>query len=328
MKPVKIQLQNKKMLENLLCAKKSIIIICFLIFILYTILIIYVSSLANNKKITIIYNQNPDSLSNLELLRLFTLNDKKLYEGAETCLIKNPDEEMCIYQFLCPKEVKGKTRIMLGNKKDGSYVMLNDFDNIKIAYSIGIYNLVQFDQALADKGIDVYMYDHTINKLPYENNKFHWKKIGLGSSSEKSENIQTLEDMMRENGHLQEKNMILKIDIEYNEWKPLNEISQNMLKQFKYIIIEFHFFKNELKLFYDVLKKLHKTHQIFFIRCGSQVITYGNNRICHVIETSYIIREGYTFLKDKSIYPIPEFFPDPFINFNMNIFKLFDSYTQ
>ena len=181
MKPVKIQLQNKKMLENLLCAKKSIIIICFLIFILYTILIIYVSYLANNKKITIIHNQNSDSLSNLELLRLFTLNDKKLYEGAETCLIKNPDEEMCIYQFLCPKEVKGKTRIMLGNKKDGSYVMLNDFDNIKIAYSIGIYNLVQFDQALADKGIDVYMYDHTINRLPYENDKFHWKKIGLGS---------------------------------------------------------------------------------------------------------------------------------------------------
>ena len=134
-----------------------------------------------------------------------TLNDKALYEGAKICLEKNPDEELCIYQFLCPKEVKGKTRILLGEIKDGSYVMLDDFENIKIAYSIGINNIIQFDKALADRGIDVYMYDHTINKLPYENDKFHWKKIGLGVNSIKDNNLLSLEEMLKENGHLQEK---------------------------------------------------------------------------------------------------------------------------
>ena len=37
-----------------------------------------------------------------------TLNDKALYEGAKVCLEKNPDEELCIYQFLFPKEVKNQ----------------------------------------------------------------------------------------------------------------------------------------------------------------------------------------------------------------------------
>ena len=257
-----------------------------------------------------------------------TLNDKALYEVAKICLEKNPDEELCIYQFLCPKEVKGKTRILLEEIKDGSYVMLDDFENIKIAYSIGINNIVQFDKALADRGIDVYMYDHTIDKLPYENDKFHWKKIGLGVNSIKDNNLLSLEEMLKENGHLQEKNMILKIDVEENEWNPLNEISENILYQFKYILLEFHFWKKEQKKYYDVLKKLHKTHQPFYIRCGSKVITFGNNRICSNIEVSYIIRAGNTFTTDKTIYPMPEFCHDKFMDFNLNIFKLFDYYTQ
>ena len=57
------------------------------------------------------------------------------------------------------------------------------------------------------------MYDHTIEKLPYENEKFHWKKIGIGGNSDRSTNIQTLTDMLKDNGHLNEKNMILKMDV-------------------------------------------------------------------------------------------------------------------
>ena len=83
--------------------------------------------------------------------------------------------------------------------------MLDDFESIKIAYSIGIDGKIQFDKALADKGIDVYMYDHTINKLPYQNDKFHWKKIGIGGNSQRTSNIQTLEEMIKENGHISKK---------------------------------------------------------------------------------------------------------------------------
>lgn len=311
--------------------KKTLIIyivIFFIIFIVYTFFVAYITSFIIGKK-TSNSSKGVNTYLNIELLKSMVNKDESLYKGTKICLEKNPDEELCLYQFLCPKEVKGKTRILLGEKKDGSYVILDDFENIKIAYSIGIFNLIQFDKALADRGIDVYMYDHTIDKLPYENNKFHWKKIGLGSSSIKKDNIQTLEEMLRENGHLHEKNMILKIDIEYNEWNSLNEISEKILCKFKYILVEFHFFKNELKLYYDVLKKLHKTHQPFYIHCGTRLTILGNNRICDNIEVSYIIRTGNTFTTDKTTYPIPEFeFCHYNFDFNINIFKLFDYYTQ
>ena len=46
--------------------------------------------------------------------------------------------------------------------EDGTYVMLNDFDNIKICYSIGIDHNVDFDKDIASRGIEVYIYDHII----------------------------------------------------------------------------------------------------------------------------------------------------------------------
>jgi hypothetical protein len=244
--------------------------------------------------------------------------------------VNNPDEEKCIYQFLCPKEVVNKTKVLMGYRGDGSYVMLDDFENIKIAYSIGIGNMIQFDNALRYKGIDVYMYDHTIEKLPKERSQFHWKKIGIGGNSERAYNIQTLLDMLKENGHLNEKNMILKIDTEGAEWNALNDVPEEVLSQFKYLLLELHFFKNNQTLYYDVLKKLYKTHQVFYVHCCPYlgIITFGNNRICKGIEVSYIIRKGNSFTQDKTDYPIKKFHYGRNINFNVNILKLFDYYEQ
>ena len=83
-------------------------------------------------------------------------------------------KKFCIYHLILPKKVLCKKRVLIGDKSGGCYVLLDDFKNIKIAYSFGIGNLISFDKALADKGINVYMYDHTINSLPYQHTKFLW----------------------------------------------------------------------------------------------------------------------------------------------------------
>ena len=49
------------------------------------------------------------------------------------------------------------------------------------------------------------MYDHTINKLPFNNSKFHWKKIGISGKAFINEHLKTLEDLILENGHSLEK---------------------------------------------------------------------------------------------------------------------------
>jgi hypothetical protein len=85
------------------------------------------------------------------------------------------------------------------------------------------------------------MYDHTINSLPYENPRFHWKKIGLCGKRSPNKNMKNLEQLIAENGHSKEKNMILKIDIEHWEFVSLIDLKEETLNQFKYIAIEYHF---------------------------------------------------------------------------------------
>ena len=204
--------------------------------------------------------------------------------------------------MLCPKEVIGKNKILIGTYGDGGYVLLDDFKDIKIAYSFGISNIISFDKDLADKGIDIYMYDHTINNLPFNHKKFHWKKLGITSESKKMENMKTLNELLLENDHLKENNMILKIDIEHNEWDILNEITEDILNKFKYIILELHFSNlDEYKIYFNSLNKLMKNHQIFHIHCCNcaGLLYIGDTPICNVLEVSYIIKEGYKFTKNN-----------------------------
>ena len=82
-------------------------------------------------------------------------------------------------------------------------------------------------------------------------------------NQKRSYNIQTLEDMLKEIGHLNEKNMILKIDVEVAEWNSFKDLSELTLLQFKYLVFEYHFFKNDLLLYFNVLKKYIKHIKYF-----------------------------------------------------------------
>jgi hypothetical protein len=270
----------------------------------------------------------------LNLLKYMTNNNDLKYKGPRNCLIDDPDRQLCIYHLLSPKKVDGKKRILLGEKGDGSYVILDDFDKIKIAYSFGIFNKVQFDEELANRGIDVYMYDHTINSLPYTNSHFHWKKIGVRGKNTKDNNLKTLEELIIENNHIKENNMILKMDVEGAEWESLKDLPGKFLNKFKYILIEYHFLNPEAEgqLYYNVLKKIHKYHQPFYFRCHMRnlIVNFGNNRICQYLEVSYVTRKNNKFLKDDSIYPLFEFdFTGPNLDekaeMEVNILTLFDS---
>ena len=339
---------NIYVIKKTIFYKYIIIINIFLIFIIEKLLSKNNIEIENNNKFNeLLYNQNKillkfENYSNyninisdkIKLLKLYTNNNELRYKNFEICLLNDPDSQNCIYHLILPKKVIGKKRILIGEKVDGCYVLLDDLKDIKIAYSFGISDNIQFDKDLADRGIDVYMYDHTINSLPYNHPKFHWKKVGL-RGKKKYHNLQDLETLILENGHSLEKNMILKLDVEHWEWNAINDLREETLNQFKYIAIEFHFHdestSSETKLYYTVLKKLEKTHQSFYFRCNgdrSIIIKFGNNRICHILEVSYIIRKNNIFTYDDALYPISEFEYIPQIineklEMNLNILKLF-----
>ena len=333
----KYTLENHKSKETIKI--KYFFIICILFTFLVSFFIVTLIY-KNRKKNKPLFGENQEYFNNL----LQTINTEKKYESVKKCYYNNDDS--CIYKYFCPKKVVGKNLKLYGLKKDGGYVLTDDLKNIKIAYSFGIDGEYSFDMHIADNDIDVYMYDPFIkgldfskynlnngqdfkNNIDYYQQKLHFFKIGI-TGSKKHHNMKTLQEILNDNGHLNEKDMILKMDVEYAEWDALNELSEDILKKFKYIIIEYHLWKKADGLKFNVLKKLLKLHQVIFIRFnnGGELIKFGHNKICSAVEVTYMLKEGNKFVLDSSIYPLKEinftnFKNRPSVDFDLNVFKLF-----
>ncbi len=137
----------------------------------------------------------------------------------------------------CHDLIGGK-KVRIGRAFDGGYVMYDCFAEITKAYSLGINDDVSWDFEIAQLGIDCYQYDHTIEQLPFEHERFHWQKRGIGWVP--SEELDTLPNLIAANGHQDEENMLLKCDIEGGEWMAFAEMPNATLRQFSQIVVEMH----------------------------------------------------------------------------------------
>lgn len=197
----------------------------------------------------------------------------------------------------------------VGRDYDGGYTMLEDFNHSSIAYSIGICDDVSWDKDMADRGLDVYMYDHTIDSLPEENEKFHWYKIGLtGTYHKDMPYLKTLPMLLKENGHADMNGMILKMDIEGAEWDVLAKLDSDVLGKFSQIVFEFHDLNNVAmeSVITAALKNLNDVQQLVHV--------HGNNWegykmvnglvLPDALECTYLNRQEYNFCISEKFFPL------------------------
>lgn len=196
----------------------------------------------------------------------------------------------------------------IGKNNDGGYILLNDFSGAMIAYSFGISDDVSWDEQMAEMGYDVYMYDHTIEKLPMNHSKFHYFKTGLSAEQLESKfNLETLPKLLENNGHTMKNGMILKVDIEGAEWDVFGKLEKEVLEQFDQIVIEFHNLtqsNHEIK-FKKALDNLNQTHCLIHIHAnnyGSYLIL-GGKVLPDILEATYVRKGKYQCELSDNFYP-------------------------
>lgn len=195
-------------------------------------------------------------------------------------------------------KVEGFELVRIGRKNDGGYLMLNDFaDNDGTAYSFGICDDVSWDKNMASRGYDVFMYDHTVEKLPEENSRFHFFRQGIADGVTQDERLKTLEYFIEQNHHEEKRNMILKMDVEGAEWGFIESVKPDTLRKFSQIVLEFHgineYETSEHKL--KLLAKINMTHQLIHLHINNCVnyVSFGGKKFGGVIECSYVLRDKY-----------------------------------
>ncbi len=197
--------------------------------------------------------------------------------------------------------------VRIGRDNDGGYVMLNEFERINAAYSFGICDDISWDLFFAKRGIDVYMYDHTIKRLPRRNKKFHWFKLGVCGERDKRENMDSLNGIIRSNGHENANNLILKMDIEGWEWKVFPDIDEDVMNCFDQIVCEFHgmYKVDNLDSIIRSLDNLNRTHQLIHIHANNNcsVLKLDELFMPDLIEVTYVKKNSHSFVESDRFFP-------------------------
>lgn len=211
--------------------------------------------------------------------------------------------------MLRPYDVLDARKVRVGRPFDGGYIMIDAFDNVEAAYSLGINDDVSWDRDMALREIDIFQYDHTIDELPEQNPRFHWKKLGIAASS--FENMRSITDLIKTNGHTGSTDLILKCDIECAEWEVLRDLPQNILSKFSQIVLELH----EICRLGDPWNETARLAVTNLTHSHNVVHIHGNNyggvglvggiSLPHVVELTLLRKDMGTFVPSEQVFPTP-----------------------
>ena len=154
----------------------------------------------------------------------------------------------------------GKDLIRLGSKRDGGYLVPDDFEGIHACFSAGVGHTSGFELDCANMGMNVFL-DNSVEELPASHELFKFTKNYIGAST-KDEFI-TLDDWVASSVSESLEELMLQIDIEGSEYEVLLSATDKLLNRFRIIVVEFHkldqlwnrpFFNFTCRVFYKLLQ--------------------------------------------------------------------------
>jgi len=128
------------------------------------------------------------------------------------------------------------TKMRIGDERDGGYVALKELcKKTDVLYTFGVGDDVGFEMDFVKRFPvkEVRLHDHSINCLPVDHPKFNFFSIEVGRCGQALDDI-WLSGFSR---------AILKMDVEWDEWEILKQVSDKGLQKYNQLLIEFHIVK-------------------------------------------------------------------------------------
>lgn len=193
-----------------------------------------------------------------------------------------------------------------GNLNDGGYLIPNILNEIEFNISPGVGLNTSFEDDLLQHGIKSFLIDGT---LDYNGKHFFLKK-NLSSYND-LKNI-TLDSFIANNSIINKSsNLMLQMDIEGAEIENLLSVSEETLKNFKVLVIEFHNFESLhnisfLKLYHSVFIKILKYFTIIHIHPNNfgKVVDLNNMKVPDIMEFTFLRNDLMRYKKNIK-YPLP-----------------------
>lgn len=138
----------------------------------------------------------------------------------------------------------GQDLLRIGPDGDGGYLVPDELDGIAACFSPGVADCADFELALAERGMAVYLADRSVERPPLQDPRFRFVAKFLASTSSDDQGLVTLDDWVGEElgaaGSAADADLLLQMDIEGAEYEVLHSVSDACLRRFRIIVIEFH----------------------------------------------------------------------------------------
>ncbi|KQI71369.1 hypothetical protein AN191_13075 [Loktanella sp. 5RATIMAR09] len=194
--------------------------------------------------------------------------------------------------------------VRIGGQDDGGYLLPDDLSGVKALISPGVSTEVSFDLAIADRSIDVFMADASVDGPPVENPRFHFHpKFVDVYEDDKNMRLDTLCGLQPAG---EDGDRILQMDIEGAEYRVLLDLDEEILKSFRIMVIEFHhldkmFASFPLDIIHATFQKLLRYHQVVHIHPNNvaEPTTRGDIIIPPIMEFTFYRKDRASVMKNQ-----------------------------
>jgi hypothetical protein len=236
------------------------------------------------------------------------------YKIAEAIVDYNPktrDIVRAVLGKLTPHDCANVGKTRYGKLNDGGYVMSDDFEGVTTVFSLGIDDDVSWDLDMANKGLKIFQYDHTIDQVPAIHPNFTWEKTGI-SSDDSLEGYKTLTKVVEENSNCEDNDLILKCDIEGHEWPVIASCHSALLARFRQIVIEIHAMNalansKHANLIRQAITNLTTYHHVVHVHANNHApwAILGSIPVPTVLELTLLRKDRGNFVPSTSEFPTP-----------------------
>lgn len=237
------------------------------------------------------------------------------------------DDVRATLRLLEPRKVVGFRKARVGSVYDGGYVMIDDFADLSCALSFGISVDDSWDLEVAKRGVRVLQFDHTIEAAPSTHALLEFHKTMI--AAQPGPGRETLSNLVRANSKPGRPDILLKIDIEGDEWRVFADTPADEIGRCAQILCEFHDLRrlcndDVMRRVKGVFEKLAQRFAVAHIHannCGP-LCNVANVPVPDVIEVLYVNRDRYETAETDELFPtaldapnlpsMPDIFLGPF----------------
>jgi len=246
----------------------------------------------------------------------FRTVNKQLRNAERRAVLQQPHQDypaevqervLAIGRLLKPTEARDAEMARFGNSNDGGYVQLDALNGVTSVLSLGISDDVSWDLDIAQRGMTVWQYDHSVEGPPIAHEKFRFHKLKVAPHS--GSGCVSLGEIIAvatgPNGHV-----LLKMDIEGSEWEVLDNTPAGVLARCSQIVCELHHFHHlHIDRHYErvkrVLEKLSGIFGVVHVHSNnfSPIIVLGNVPFFQTLEVTFANRTVFDLRQTQKIFP-------------------------